>query len=109
SDKNAHDFPDKIVVIADASNLERNLLLFSEIQDLGLPTILVLSMLDVANRSGLNIDLRALEEEFNTTVLTVNGRTGEGIPELKKTLFEDLSGSTELFTTSTSSPRDAYQ
>ncbi|UXX80699.1 ferrous iron transport protein B [Reichenbachiella carrageenanivorans] len=97
SDKNAHDFPDKIVVIADASNLERNLLLFSEIQDLGLPTILVLSMLDVANRSGLNIDLRALEEEFNTTVLTVNGRTGEGIPELKKTLFEDLSGSTELF------------
>lgn len=97
SDKNAHDFPDKIVVIADASNLERNLLLFSEIQDLGLPTVLVLSMLDVANHSGLNIDLRALEEEFNTTVLTVNGRTGEGIPELKKTLFEDLSGTTELF------------
>jgi len=97
SDKNAHDFPDKIVVIADASNLERNLLLFTEIQDLGLPTILVLSMLDVANRSGLNIDIRALEEEFNTKVLTINGRTGEGIPELKKALFEDLAGSEKLF------------
>ncbi|MEP2024374.1 MAG: ferrous iron transport protein B [Reichenbachiella sp.] len=97
SDQQAHDFPDKIVVIADASNLERNLLLFSEIQDLGLPTVLVLSMLDVANRSGLNIDLRALEEEFNTTVLTINGRTGEGISELKSTLLEDISGTSELF------------
>ena len=97
SDQQAHDFPNKIVVIADASNLERNLLLFSEIQDLGLPTILVLSMLDVANRSGFNIDLRALEEEFNTTVLTINGRTGEGISELKLALLEDMSGTKELF------------
>lgn len=97
SDKDAHDFPDKIVVIADASNLERNLLLFSEIQDLGIPTILALSMLDVANRSGLNIDLRALEEEFNTTVLTINGRNGEGIKELKQTLLGDITGTTKLF------------
>lgn len=97
SDKNAHDFPDKIVVIADASNLERNLLLFTEIQDLGLPTILALSMLDVANRSGLNIDLRALEEEFSTTVLTINGRTGEGIAELKKMLCSDVASNTDLF------------
>ncbi|WP_420582449.1 ferrous iron transport protein B [Reichenbachiella sp.] len=97
SDKKAQDFPDKIVVIADASNLERNLLLFTEIQDLGLPTVLVLSMLDVANRSGLNIDIRALEEQFQTTVLTINGRTGEGIHELKKTLLEDLSATNELF------------
>ncbi|MDW3212263.1 MAG: ferrous iron transport protein B [Reichenbachiella sp.] len=97
SDKKAHDFPDKIVVIADASNLERNLLLFTEIQDLGLPTILVLSMLDVANRSGLNIDLSALEEQFNTTVLTINGRTGEGIQELKGVLLEDVPASKKLF------------
>ncbi|WP_456460403.1 ferrous iron transport protein B [Reichenbachiella sp.] len=97
SDKKAHDFPDKIVVIADASNLERNLLLFTEIQDLGLPTILVLSMLDVANRSGLNIDLSALEEQFNTTVLTINGRTGEGIQELKGVLLEDVPASKKPF------------
>ncbi|WP_422361293.1 ferrous iron transport protein B [Reichenbachiella sp.] len=97
SDKKAHDFPDKIVVIADASNLERNLLLFTEIQDLGLPTVLVLSMLDVANRSGLNIDLRALEEQFNTTVLTLNGRTGEGIQELKEVLLGDVSSTKSLF------------
>lgn len=97
SDKKAHDFPDKIVVIADASNLERNLLLFTEIQDLGLPTVLALSMLDVANKSGLNIDLRALEEEFNTTVLTINGRTGEGIPELKQALCNETTPSNKLF------------
>lgn len=97
SDKKAHDFPDKIVVIADASNLERNLLLFTEIQDLGLPTVLVLSMLDVANRSGLNIDLRALEEQFNTKVLTINGRSGEGIQELKHALLDNLPSTAKLF------------
>lgn len=97
SDREAKDFPDKIVVIADASNLERNLLLFTEIQDLGLPTILVLSMLDVANKNGLNIDLRALEEEFDTTVLTINGRTGEGIPELKSLLCQETAAAKNLF------------
>ncbi|MEO9965232.1 MAG: ferrous iron transport protein B [Reichenbachiella sp.] len=97
SDQNASDFPDKIIVIADASNLERNLLLFTEIQDLGLPTILALSMLDVANKNGLNIDLRALEEEFDTNVLTINGRSGEGIPELRKKLCEELPSSDRLF------------
>lgn len=97
SDKTATDFPDKIVVIADASNLERNLLLFTEIQDLGLPTILALSMLDVANQNGLNIDIRALEEEFNTTVLTINGRTGEGISNLKSQLCGPVPATNNLF------------
>ncbi len=97
SDTKAQDFPDKIVVVADASNLERNLLLFTEIQDLGLPTVLALSMLDVADRNGLSIDLHALGEEFDTTVLTINGRTGEGVPELKKTICRKVPRPGGLF------------
>lgn len=88
SDENAHDFPDTIIAVADASNLERNLLLFSEIKDLGQPTILVLTMLDIANKQGLNIDISALEKEFNTTVITVNGRNGEGLEDLKKAILD---------------------
>ncbi|MGL1887555.1 MAG: ferrous iron transport protein B [Reichenbachiella sp.] len=88
SDRSANDFPDVIVVVADASNLERNLLLFTEIQDLGVPTILALNMMDQANRKGLNIDITALEQEFDTKVIPINGRTGEGLPELKNVLAQ---------------------
>lgn len=97
SDHNASDFPDLIIVIADASNIERNLLLFTEIQDLGVPTILALTMLDVANKSGHNIDLRALEEEFDTTVVPINGRTGKGVEELKSHINSDNSATNRLF------------
>lgn len=83
SDQDANDFPDVIVVVADASNLDRNLLLFSQIRDLGIPTILALNMLDVANKAGLNIDISALETEFETRVVKINGRTGQGLEELK--------------------------
>ncbi|MCV9387970.1 ferrous iron transport protein B [Reichenbachiella ulvae] len=89
SDEHAPDFPDKIIVVADASNLERNLLLFSQIKDLGQPTILVLTMLDIANKQSINIDLTALETEFNTTVVTINGRKGEGLNELKDAILSD--------------------
>ncbi|UXP33742.1 ferrous iron transport protein B [Reichenbachiella agarivorans] len=88
SDENAHDYPDKIIAVADASNLERNLLLFSQILDLGQPTILALTMLDMANKQGINIDITALEKEFNTKVVTINGRNGDGLEELKEAILE---------------------
>ncbi|MFY0628315.1 MAG: ferrous iron transport protein B [Reichenbachiella sp.] len=89
SDKKASDFPDVIVVIADASNLDRNLLLFSQIRDLGIPTILALNMLDVANKAGLNIDISNLEKEFDAKVVKINGRTGLGLEQLKETIVSD--------------------
>ena len=84
SDQSSNDFPDVIVGIVDASNLERNLLLFTQVKDLGIPIIMALNMLDVANKTGLNVDISLLEKEFNTRVLTVNGRTGQGMKELKE-------------------------
>lgn len=89
SDPSAPEFPDVIVVVVDASNLERNLLLFSQISDLGIPTLLALNQLDVANKTGQNIDISALEKEFNTKVVTVNGRLGTGIADLKEAIFFD--------------------
>ncbi len=75
--------PDLVVAIADATNLKRNLLLFSEVRDLGIPMILVLNMMDVADKSGLQIDVATLEKELGVPVVPTNARNGEGIAVLK--------------------------
>lgn len=77
------DFPDVIIVVADASNLKRNLLLFSQVKDLGLPTILALNMLDVAESDGLVINSLKLARELNVEVVEVNAKKGIGINGLK--------------------------
>lgn len=105
SNHEADDFPDVIVVIVDASNMERNMLLFTEIQDLGIPTILALNMLDSAQKSNITIDLKKLEQEFSTVVVPINARTGNGIDELKQKMMEDIKvPQTEFFEASSLSP-----
>jgi len=82
------DHPELLIVLADASNLERNLLLFSQLYDLNLPIVLVLTMPDAAEAKSLKIDIAALSKQFtDTPVLFLNGRTGAGLDELKKTLL----------------------
>ena len=76
-------FPDLIVVTADASNLKRNLLLFTQVRDLGIPTILALNMVDLAERQGKGIDLELLAERFEAPVVAINARKGTGLEELK--------------------------
>jgi ferrous iron transport protein B len=77
------DYPDAAVVVTDASNLERNLLLFTQIYDLGLPTILVLNMTDVAARNGLEISTERLQQHFpHTRIVRSNARIGTGMNEL---------------------------
>lgn len=78
------DYPDLMVVVADSSNLERNLLLFTQVYDLKVPTILALNMTDLAEKRGLKIKYEKLSEMFgNIPVLPINGRKGEGILALK--------------------------
>ena len=84
NDKN---FPDILVVIADASNLKRNLLLFTQVYDLGFPVILALNMLDVATRIGLMIDIQQLSKDLNVPVIPINGRTGKGLDDLKEAIL----------------------
>lgn len=81
------DFPELALVVLDASNLERNLLLFSQIYDLGIPTVLLLNMTDVATRRGISINEEKLLSYFpNTAIFRVNARIGTGLSELKNFL-----------------------
>lgn len=80
------DYPDVVIVIVDASNLKRNLLLFSEVHDLGIPVILALNMMDVASQKGLEINATALSRVLEVPVVSINARTGAGLDRLKNAL-----------------------
>lgn len=78
--------PDMVVIVADASNLKRNLLFCSQIIDLKLPTIIALTMLDISKQKGVAIDVAALQRELGVPVIPVNPRKNKGTAELKKTV-----------------------
>lgn len=78
--------PDILVVIIDASNLKRNLLFASQIIDLKTPVVLALTMMDLAKKKGVIIDVKGLERELGVPVIPINPRKNKGIAELKKTL-----------------------
>lgn len=77
---------DIFVVVVDASNLKRNLLFCSQILDLKKPVVVALTMLDLANKKGIEIDLPELERELGVPVVSVNPRKGKGITQLKKAI-----------------------
>ncbi len=78
--------PDVILCIVDANNLERNLYLVSQVLELGRPTVLALTMLDVAQKRGLTVDLVRLQEQLGVPVVPVNGNRRQGLAELKEAL-----------------------
>lgn len=73
---------DVVVDVVDATNLERNLNLTLQILERGLPTVVVLNLWDVATRTGINIDIEALERELGVPVVTSVAVSGQGIREL---------------------------
>ena len=75
--------PDRIVCIADATNLERNLYLVHQILDLGRPVILVLNMMDVAAKTGLVVRAARMEKELGIPVIPCEAVNGKGLVELK--------------------------
>ena len=77
---------DIFVVVVDASNLKRNLLFCSQILDLKQPVVVALTMLDLANKKGIEIDLPELERELGVPVVSVNPRKNKGISQLKKAI-----------------------
>ena len=83
-DASHSDHPDLTVIVVDSTNLERNLLLFTQIKDLGIPAILVLNMVDLLSKEGLKIDQAKLCELMgDTTIVAVDARKGDGIDQLK--------------------------
>ncbi|RPE13616.1 ferrous iron transport protein B [Chitinophaga lutea] len=80
------DRPDMVLIIADASNLKRNLLFCSQIIDLKMPVIIGLTMMDLAKKKGVEIDLAGLERELGVPVVAINPRKNKGLPALKKNI-----------------------
>lgn len=82
--KNDKDFPDVAIVVADVENLKRNLLLFTQIKDLGIPTILAINMADRMKRKAITIDIEALEERLETKIVLLSSRKNTGFDSLKE-------------------------
>ncbi len=82
--------PDAVIVVIDATNLKRNLLFCSQIIDIGLPVMAVLTMGDMLEKRGIRIDPGKLSEQLGIPVLLVNARRQKGIDKLKHYLKEDL-------------------
>jgi ferrous iron transport protein B len=82
--KNDKLYPDVALVVTDVENLKRNLLLFTQIKDLEIPTILVINMADRMEYKGITLDIPYLEEHLKTKIALISSRKGFGIDELKK-------------------------
>ncbi len=80
--------PDLVLAIVDASNLDRNLFLITQVMDLEIPVVLVLNMMDVAQEKNINIDVPAISEKLGIPVIPITAKKKEDIELLKKTLLE---------------------
>lgn len=89
-DEDANTKVDIIVLVADASNLKRNLLFCSQIIDLKRPVVVALTMMDIARNKNIQVDVAGLERELGVLVIPVNPRKNKGIVQLNKAL-EDTS------------------
>jgi len=92
-DHHSENSPDKVVVIADATNLKRSLLLLTQVIDMGLPTVLALNMMDLASKAGLSYDIKKLSARLGVDIILVNARRGIGIDELKESFLKSSSSS----------------
>jgi len=78
--------PDMVLLVADASNLKRNLLFCSQIIDLKIPVVVALTMMDLASKKGTQIDIPGLERELGVPIVSINPRKNKGIAPLKKSI-----------------------
>tara|TARA_R100001015_G_C4626728_1_gene185870 strand:- start:165 stop:2138 length:1974 start_codon:yes stop_codon:yes gene_type:complete len=86
NDKSRKDIPEVVVVIADASNLKRNLLLASQLIDLEVPAVIALNMMDIVQRNDQEIDVKGLSKDLGVPIVPMNARIGKGMNELKEVI-----------------------
>lgn len=90
-------YPDLIIITVDASNLKRNLLLFTQLADLGVPAVLALNMIDVAEQDGVKINVEQLQHDLGVPVVPMNARNGIGITALKIVIAQQLEKPAHTF------------
>lgn len=101
--------PDLVLCVLDASNLERHLILALEIIEAGLPVIVVLNMIDIAESSGLRLDPQKLSEELKVPVVPIQADKRMGIVELKQAIRHPLPPASEAPWADTAKPTEARQ
>ena len=90
--------PQVVMLVVDASSLDRNLYIGTQILELGLPTVVALTMVDVALASGIEIDHVRLGESLGVPVVPVNPARGEGLDRLRQTLRAATTRPSEILT-----------
>jgi ferrous iron transport protein B len=89
SDSTVENYPDAVIVVVDAANLERNLLLFSQVYDLGIPTLMVLNMTDLAKKQGKVLHVDKIQELYpEASIVEANARAGFGKNRIKESLLK---------------------
>lgn len=96
ADKNNSSHPDVIVLVADSTNLRRNLLLFSQVADLGIPMLLALNMADMAKKEGISINVDKLAQRLGVQIVNISARKGEGLPTLKQAIDQITPLATQI-------------
>jgi len=87
---------DIVLLVADASNLKRNLLFCSQIIDLDIPVVMALTMNDLAIKRDIYVDAAGLSKELQIPIVVVNPRKNKGLTELKKVLLETATKGVEV-------------
>lgn len=95
SDRRSISYPNKVILVADSTNLQSSLLLLTQLIELHLPIVLALNMVDLSAKSGQSIDVNALSKALDLPVVMVNSRNGQGIQELKKILLSPIKVSSQ--------------
>ena len=84
---------DAIICIVDGCNLHRNLYLVNQVLDFGLPTVVAVNMLDVAEKRGIAVDIALLSQRLNVPVVAIQANRRKGLDQLKSALSEALAAS----------------
>lgn len=96
ADKNNSSYPDVIILIVDASNLKRNMLLFSQVADLGIPMVLALNMIDLSEKQGIFIHIDKLAERLGVQVIPISARNNIGLDKLRQAVTNTNKISTQF-------------
>lgn len=107
--KNDQDYPDVAIVVTEVENLKRNLLLFTQIKDLEIPTILVINMADQMKRKGISLDIPKLEHVLKTKIALISSRKATGIQELKELILNYKNLSTEACLNASEIDKDYFE
>ena len=83
--------PDVVLCVVDATNLDRNLYIATQVMDIGLPCVIALTMLDLAEKQGTHIDIAVLEKRLGVRVVPVQATKRRGLDQLRQTLWNTLN------------------